>query len=167
MTSWAKLAREIRLLLHDASLDVLTTVIDYYGFPDAAPGMATRPNADPYQRVAHVEQAVAAVIGDQRFVPHLTLHESETWVFAAAEQLGEWYDDPVVVDRMKADLAGVDGPELVNDGPATAPSKRLLAHCPGYVKTLDGPVAVAELGLAGLRAVCPHLDRWLIGFLGT
>jgi hypothetical protein len=31
------------------------------------------------------------------------------------------------------------------------------------VKTLDGPLAVAELGLPGLRALCPHLDRWLVG----
>ncbi|MEU4444777.1 DUF4276 family protein [Actinosynnema sp. NPDC050801] len=56
------------------------------------------------------------------------------------------------------------GPELVNDGPATAPSKRLLDYCPGYVKTVDGPLAIQDLGLARLRAACPHLDAWLRTF---
>lgn len=51
--------------------------------------------------------------------------------------------------------------ERENDGPATAPSKRLLRYRPDYTKTLDGPVAVAELGLPGLRGQCPHLDTWL------
>ena len=51
------------------------------------------------------------------------------------------------------------------DGPATAPSKRLLAYYPGYVKTQDGPAAIELLGVDGLRSGCPHLDRWLAGLL--
>jgi Domain of unknown function (DUF4276) len=167
VTNWARLAREIQLLLRDTNLDALTTVIDYYRFPDDAPGTATRPPGDAYQRVEHVEEAVAEAIGDRRFVPHLTLHEAETWVFAAAEQLGEWCDDPALADRMKADVACAGGPELINDGPTTAPSKRLLGYRPSYLKTLDDPAAVAELGLPELRLACPHLDRWLIRLLGT
>jgi hypothetical protein len=161
VTSWAKLEREIRLLLRDSSLHTLTTVIDYYAFPPDAPGMATRPAGDPWQRVEHVEAALAAAIGDRRFVPHLTLHEVETWVFAAARQLGDWYGDPELARCLLADSAGVGGPELVNDGPETAPSKRLKNYRPGYMKTLDGPLVIAELGLPALRVTCPHLDRWL------
>lgn len=33
--------------------------------------------------------------------------------------------------------------------------------CPTYAKTIDGPLAVFELGLSVLRARCPHLDGWL------
>lgn len=161
VTSWAKLEREIRLLLRDTSLDVLTTLIDYYAFPSDAPGMATRPAGDAGERVEHVERAMAAAIGDQRFVPHLTLHEMESWVFAAADQLGEWHGSPELAARLRDDCLRAGGPELVNDGPKTAPSKRLLSYHPGYMKTLDGPLAIAELGLAELRACCPHLDQWL------
>lgn len=166
VTSWAKLEREIRHLLHDSSLTVLSTVIDYYGFPDDAPGMADRPQGGSMLRVGHVENAVAAVIGDRRFVPHLALHEAESWVFAAAEQLGEWYDDADLAARLRSDTDAAGGPELVNDGPATAPSKRLLCYRPDYAKTLDGPAAIAELGLPELRVRCPHLDGWL-GRLAT
>lgn len=161
VTSWAKLEREIRHLLRDSSLTVLSTVIDYYGFPDDAPGMADRPSGGPLARVGHVESAVAAAIDDPRFVPHLTLHEAESWVFAAAEQLGDWYGDPKLAARVRSDADQAGGPELVNESPATAPAKRLLAYRPDYTKTLDGPAAIAELGLRALRRQCPHLDGWL------
>lgn len=50
---------------------------------------------------------------------------------------------------------------MVNDGLQTAPSKRLHHRLPAYQKTLHGPLAVEGLGLAALRAQCPHLDAWL------
>jgi uncharacterized protein DUF4276 len=64
-------------------------------------------------------------------------------------------------NRLFQDVKAAGGPELVNDGPETAPSKRLLRYWPTYVKTMDGPLAIAELGVAKLRAQCPHLDAWL------
>lgn len=162
MTSWPKLEREIRRLLRDSGLDVLTTIVDYYGLPDDVPGMATRPNGnDAHARVGQVEAALARAIGDPRFVPHLTMHEVESWVFAAAEQLADLYQEPALLDRLLADVDAVGGPELVNDGPTTAPSKRLLKYRPDYLKTTDGPLAVSELGLDSLRRGCPHLDAWL------
>lgn len=158
---WPSLEREIRRLLAGRSFTVLTTVIDYYRFPADAPGMRSRPQTDPMARVEHVEQALLDAIGDHRFVPHLTLHEVEAWVFAAADQLGMLYGKPELPKTIKQTVADAGGPELVNDGPDTAPSKRLLKQCPGYVKTVDGPLAVGELGLPALRARCPHLDAWL------
>ncbi|HEX5401244.1 MAG TPA: DUF4276 family protein [Pseudonocardiaceae bacterium] len=116
---------------------------------------------DPFQRVRHVEDAMSAAIGDRRFVPHITLHERESWVFAVADQLGGWLDDPELARRMRAGSAAAGGPELVNDSLATAPSKRLLSYRPTYDKTLDGPAAIMELGVPAPRAQCPHLDGWL------
>lgn len=98
----------------------MTTVIDYYAFPDDAPGMAAR---------RPVSQGV--------------------------------YREAALTDRLLADVHAAGGPELVNDGPTTAPSKRLKCYHPGYAKTLDGPLAVAGLGLPALRRSCPHLDSWL------
>jgi hypothetical protein len=95
VSSWGKLETEIRLLLKDASIDLLATVIDYYGIPAAVPGMASRPGGgSPVQLVTHVGAAVAAHIGNARFVPHLTLHEVEAWVFAAGWQLADLRSDP-------------------------------------------------------------------------
>jgi hypothetical protein len=164
LSTWTRFEREVRLLLKDSSLSVLTTLVDYYGFPQDAPGMGDRPKADPFERVAHVERALSGAIGDDRFVPHLVLHEVEAWVFAAADQLGLLYADRDLPQKLRNDVAEAGGPELVDDTPTNSPSKRLRRYWPGYVKTLDGPLAVAELGLTALRQQCPHVDQWIRGF---
>ena len=101
------------------------------------------------------------IFGDRRFLPHLVLHEVEAWVFAAREQLGWLLADENLTARLKVDVAAAGGPEGVNDHPETAPSKRLARYCAGYVKTQDGPLAIADLGVERLRRECPHLDSWL------
>lgn len=140
---------------------MVTTLLDYYAFPADAPGMADRPAGDAVTRVEHVERAMKTAIGDDRFLPNLVVHETEAWVLAAHEQLGSLYGDPALARTLRREIDKAGGPELVNDGPSTAPSKRLLRHRPDYVKTLHGPLAVDDLGLPRLREQCPHLDRWL------
>jgi hypothetical protein len=161
VASWGQIERDVRHLLRDSSLDILTTVIDYYAFPSDAPGMADRPAAGPVARVRHVEEAVAVAVGDPRFVPHLVLHELEAWVFAAAHQLADLSGDPALASALQAEVKGAGGVELIDEGPETAPSKRLARLCPGYTKTLDGPLVIADLGIVRLRACCPHMDAWL------
>lgn len=163
ITGWAQVETDIRLLLGDSSLDVLTTMFDYYAFPAESPGMAERPSGDVYQRVEHVERALAAAFGDRRFYPNLVLHELEAWVFAAADELGLLHGDELAA-LLRRDAAAAGGPERVNDRPDTAPSKRLLSYCPTYLKTSDGPMAVEELGIEKLREQCPHVDAWLRAF---
>jgi Domain of unknown function (DUF4276) len=160
ISNWAKIERDIRLLLRDSSLDVLTTLFDFYAFAPDAPGIYDTTGAGtPQDRVCQVEQALMAVVADPRFLSHLVLHELEAWVFAAAEQLLELL--PELSGKLLADAAAAGGPELVNDGPHTAPSKRILGYCPQYSKTNDGPLAIHELGFDDLRAQCSHVDNWL------
>lgn len=75
-----------------------------------------------------------STVGDPRFVPLLVLHETEAWVFAAASQLADWRGWPDLADLLQRDVEKAGGPELVNDGADTAPSKRLARHCKDYVK---------------------------------
>lgn len=128
--------------------------------------MADQPSSSPYDRVQHVENCLASTISDPRFVPHLILHELETWAFAAAEQLGWLFSGSNLTKLLLKDVRDAGGPELVNDGPNTAPSKRLARYCVGYSKTNDGPLAIADLGIEGLAAQCPHFATWL-GILGA
>lgn len=165
VTSWAKIEREIRRLLDDRGLTV-TMLFDYYGFPDDAPGMADRPAGTATKQVEHVQAALAEKIGDRRFRPNLVLHETEAWVFAAADELGELRGVAELTARLRADCAEAGGPELVNSTRERAPSKRLLAYLPDYAKLNDGPLAICELGLPKLRAACPHMDGWLSGLEG-
>lgn len=161
LSKWPKLEHELRRLLRDSSTTVLTTLFDYYAFPADAPGMAVRPQGSPLARVRHVEAALANAVGDRRFVPNLVLHEIEAWVLADCRRLGQLMGDSAPA----ADLARVvrlkSGPELVNDGPDTAPSKRIMRAYPQYVKTIDGPLVIADAGLNAIRQRCPHTETWL------
>lgn len=102
-------------------------MLDYYALPKDFPGMRDRPTGSPRSRVGHVEAAWAAAVGDRRFVPHLTLHEFETWVYADPSRLEPWMfnDDAGVIEGIANIAARHSTPEDIDDGPMTAPSKRL------------------------------------------
>lgn len=159
--TWAQIRGDVDRLLRDSSLDVLTTMIDYYGFPADGPGMDSRPPGSADERVRHVEKALTDLVPDPRFIPHLVLHETEAWVYAAAAELAELTGDTRLEAVLHAEAAAAGGPEAVDDGPTTAPSKRLARHCPDYVKTLHGPLTIEACGIDAIRVKCPHMDDWL------
>jgi len=161
LSRWPKLERELRLLLRNTSTTVLTTMLDYYAFPADAPGMADRRHGSPHDRVRHVESAVAEVIGSTRFLPNLVLHEIEAWVLSDCVRLGDLMGDPRPADELARIVRQQAGPELVNDGPDTAPSKRIMTAYPRYNKPADGPLVIADAGLDAVRRRCPHADSWL------
>jgi hypothetical protein len=153
--------KELRLLLGDTSTTIVTTLIDYYGFPDDAPGMADRPTGSPYVRIAHVERALADAVNSVRFLPHLVMHEVESWVLVDCSRLAELLGNSTGAAQLTRLVAAEASPEMVNDGIDTAPSKRIKSIYPEYGKTLYGPLAIADIGLAEIRRQCPHADRWL------
>jgi hypothetical protein len=161
ISTWAKLHPVLRNLLRDSSITVLTTLIDYYGFPKDGPGMPHRPQGSPRQRVEHVEQALSAAVGDSRFLPHLALHEIEAWVLADCARLGEFMGNNGPAEQLQRLVTQAGSPEEVNDGVDTAPSKRILKAYPRYLKTADGPRVIAAAGLPAIRTACPHADAWL------
>lgn len=153
---------DLRRLLQDSNAVQVTTLFDFYGLPDDFPGMATRPVGTCYARVTHVERAFAADINHPRFLPFLALHEFEAFVFTDPARCASLFSDaPQLVTALQQHRASVNSPEEINEGPQTAPSKRILQAYPGYQKTLHGPLAVLEIGLPALRAACPHFNQWL------
>lgn len=161
LSHWAKLQQELRLLLRDSSITVLSTIFDYYAFPDDAPGMADRPHGSPQDRVTHVERALLQAIDHKRFLPHLAHHQLEAWVLADCVQLGEMMGDSESAENLHRMVQQEGGPELVDDGVQTAPSKRIINAFPQYRKTIDGPRVIAAAGLDSIRQSCPHADKWL------
>jgi hypothetical protein len=148
-----------QMLLGDSDLDVLTTLFDFYGFASEGPGMTELdPRSPARARIGQLEVVVGVHIRSQ--VP-AEPHSSRVGDVGVrrAEQIGSLL--PELAEPLKSDLAGAGEAELVNDGPDTAPSKRLVKYRPRYSKTNDGPLAIADLGLDRLRELCPHLDRWL------
>ncbi len=163
---WARWERDIRRILaeqHQADARV-STMFDLYGLPPGFPGLATHgADLDTARRCENLEAALASTFEDWRLIPYVQRPEFEALVLASLGSLRDLFDAP-------DDLAGIEAlsgaiaeqaPEEIDDGKETAPSKRLLAHIPGYRKTVHGPLAVADVGLATLRARCPRFHAWL------
>lgn len=145
----------------------ITTMLDLYAIPADFPASGTSPSTPPRQRVELLEAAFAADLCTDRlwrFTPYLQLHEFEALLLTDVDAIGRVLpqDDPSGIDGLRADVSGLP-PEEVDQGPRSAPSKRIIRHFPSYEgqKATAGPLIAAEIGLPRLRAACPHFGAWL------
>jgi hypothetical protein len=162
---WQKWRRDIlRLTREQRGAEVrFTTMFDLYRLPDEFPGLREHAAVrDTARRVELLEAALAADIQDERLIPYLQRHEFEALVLASLDALADVLDpgERPGLASLRVIVASVP-PEDVDDGPETAPSKRIVAAIPSYRKTLHGSLAVEATGLAKLRAACPRFDGWV------
>ena len=116
-------------------MSCFTTLIDLYGLPEGFPGQegARRNPRDPIAYATALETAFGDDIGDSRFVPHLQLHEYETILFADPESFRIAFDDcDRAIEELKKIAASFPTIEHIDDGPMTAPSKRIIDLIPAY-----------------------------------
>lgn len=142
----------------------VTTLFDLYGLPDDFPGLdRLSSDRDTNRRCDALEEELTKAAKDRRFIPYIQRHEFEALVLASLpglEMVLDADDDLQGLRTLRQELADA-APEDVNDGPETAPSKRLIRCIPGYRKTLHGPLATGDTGIAALRAACPRFDAWV------
>ncbi|WP_458735657.1 DUF4276 family protein [Zobellella taiwanensis] len=160
IVSYGKVKHQLGRLCRQDSKAVVTTLIDYYGLPADFPGQ-TNPEQDAEKRAVAMEQALADDIQQPNFIPNLVLHEFEALLFCEPAKFADWLDDEAPIAQLQAIKAQFASPELINNSPQTAPSKRILALVPEYRKTLHGPFIAADIGLDAIRAQCPHFNRWI------
>lgn len=152
----------LRFLAQEKGGDVFfTTMIDLYAIHAEFPGLAEAEKLRhiPQKRVEALEQAFAKDIGDSRFVPYIQLHEFETYLFSDPTWFGYFYDHHAKqIAALQAIANGHATPELIDDGPHSAPSKRIIAELPDYEdgKSAVGPQVAELIGLKVIRAKCPH-----------
>jgi hypothetical protein len=148
-----------------------TTMLDLFGLPSDFPGNAASRGQPRAIRVSAIEAAFAADLGEPRFRPHIQVHEFETLLYCDLGELAQRIDGSrSALAALASQVAGI-APEDINEGPATAPSKRILARVPLYdrLKVRVGAPAAAAIGLPTIRSKCPHFESWLTSLeqLGT
>lgn len=162
VVSYAQVRPQIALLCRDAGAYV-TTLFDFYRLPRDFPGRASAAYAGlptAGDRIAFLEAQLGASIGCANFVPNLMLHEFEALLFTDVEAIAQWTDDDDALTPLHV-VRAVTAPEDINEGPQTAPSKRIAAAVRGYQKPVHGPLIASDIGLDAIRAACPHFDGWL------
>lgn len=163
-TNFEKANFDIQQWLKEDSTAWHTTLIDLYGLDSSFPAYEEAKLLRPYERVARLEKAFGDRISHPRFLPYLQLHEFEALLFADPTHTENWLklDHPTLqTGALTAIRQNYKTPEEINDSPHTAPSKRIMALCPGYQKIADGVLILEELTLPVIRSECPHFSAWL------
>ncbi len=143
------------------NFDRITTLLDFYGYHD-------REHDSRQAQEAFILQAVQAIMphADVRgkFLPYVQMHELEGLLFSDVSQF-EWVQDgwnAEVEQRLQSVRDEYANPELINDSPLTAPSKR-LGNIFGslYNKVEHGSLIAESIGLQVIRTQCPNFNGWL------
>jgi hypothetical protein len=150
---------------------VYTTMFDLYALPSDFPNYQQSLSLAPYTRIEQLEQAFARNVHFSGFIPYIQLHEFEALLFADVGVI----NDKIAVDAKRPEVSlrlleqirnSVENPELINDSPITAPSKRLetvfqSVYEKQYEKPSDAIRIAKEIGLEKIRAECPHFNAWV------
>lgn len=157
----------LRFTAQEKARDVFfTTMIDLYALHHDFPGReeAETLRHNPYQWVMRLQQAWSQDIPDPRFIPFIQLHEFEAYLFSQPESFDLFYPNAdKQITKLREIADSYPSPELIDDGPTTAPSKRVTDIYSDYerAKTTIGPQVGELIGIHAIRSKCPHFDRWL------
>ena len=155
---------------NDFERNIFTTMFDYYALPDDFPGFADASAIfDPYVRIKALEESFSEAVNEARFIPYIQLHEFEALVFCGINYLPKSYPGcEKRCEQLTKDLQKVGNPELIDNGPTTAPSKRIIKAIEGdgkklykYNKPTTAKAVTKEVGIDALRAKCPHFNEWV------
>lgn len=168
-TSYARLKRDVLVLLKQDRGAYCSTMVDLYGLGPGFPGHPPPAHLSNIERVRHIEQAVKEDIcdemqdlrADRRFIPYLQLHEYEAILFSDPAAFAVGINHPNLHRQFQRIRDEVESPEDINNDPETAPSKRVLTVCPNYRKVIEGTQAAAAVGISIMRKECRHFREWI------
>ena len=142
-----------------------TSFIDLYGLSNDFPGHIATAHMQPYSRITEMERMLFEDLGFYKFIPFIQLHEYETLLYADTREMERWLglysklpDKCFTNIRMSVPS---HNPELINENPESAPSKRILNLCNSYDKVDDGILILKEIGLKKIRSECSHFNEWI------
>lgn len=143
-----------------------STMIDLYALPEDFPGYKdARRASHPYERIQKLQEAFREDISHPRFIPYIQLHEFEAVLLCDPSKF-DWVfiDHQNAISRLIQLTSSVDSPELINDNPDTAPSKRIISIIPEYEgrKPFAGPIIAEKIGIEAIRSKCPHFNSWIL-----
>ena len=163
--SMASLHNQINNALADRRDHVfVTTMLDLYRLGNF-PGNEAQTGEHVRTRIARIESALSARFANPNFIPYIQLHEFEALIFVDVEKIPIAFPDGEAdhaVAKLKS-LVGDIEPELINERPNHAPSKRIINLIEAYkpVKWSAGPEIVEEIGLLRVRNACPNFNQWV------
>jgi hypothetical protein len=143
---------------------LVTSLIDFYRLRNDFPNFEESIKlSDPYQKVKLIEQGIYEDINDSRLIPYIQLHEFEGLLFSAPDGFIELFPDLSRASKQELihTVEKFSNPELINNRPEYAPSKRLERLIPNYRKPLYGGMIALENGFTSIMDKCPRFKHWI------
>lgn len=168
-TNYARLKKDLLKLLRQDRTAYCSTMIDFYGLGAGFPGTLPPPHLASIEKVKHIERAIKNDIceripdlrPDLRLIPYLSLHEYEGLLFSDPDAFAQALKQPDLAHKFHQVRQKFPTPEDINDDPANAPSKRVIAIHPSYRKVIEGTLAARAVGIEKMRRECEHFRNWL------
>ena len=171
MLSYTKAKRDLSILQkqfrdNNSEHHIFTTMFDFYALPDDFPGFDESARINQVRdRISFIEKKFAEDIASSVFIPYIQLHEFEALLFVDICRLQAEY--PRATERiiaLKAETDAFDDPEMINNSPETAPSKRIIATLAQdyhYNKVQSGAAVTSAIGITTLLEKCKHFREWV------
>lgn len=170
LSNYSKPRRDIERSL--AVDTVVTTMFDFFRLPCDFPGQEEiqrgRFSID-IEKVRFLEKKMQVDIltkysslSESNFVPYIQLHEFEALFYSDLSILvkdSPEKKDKKSIEELMNDVMGVE-PEDINNGPETAPSKRLIKAI-GYQKGDAVEQPLVDIGMEKMRNRCHHFNEWI------
>lgn len=165
---FARAQNDIERHLKQRSATYVTLLVDYYGIRGDWPGYAeSKQQTGHIQKSEVMNQATAVEVQrlfaeqnpDRRFIPYVSMHETEALYFSDPACLAEKLN--VNQRHVDAIITDCGEPEKINDHSTTAPSKRLAKLSDRFKKTSTGIAIATAIGVPKMREACPLFNLWV------
>ena len=171
IVGWEALKHQIENHLKQDREVIVTLLIDYYGikpnhnYPNWDEALAVI-NNNKYEAIGLIENGMLNDVDStlrNRFIPYIQLHEFEGLLFSKPDVFLNNFEPAEFKDLpyLNLTVGEYDNPEMINDGPQTAPSKRLKRILTGYDKIVYGSLLAQEIGLETIREKCLGFSNWI------
>lgn len=164
---WATIKRQILKHLQEGDVYV-SMLVDYYGIKEqfGFPGWEKSMEiADKTERLHFLLNKMSEDIPEglrYRFIPYIQMHEFEGLLFSDVNAfLNSFEENEIKLEDLQAAADAFESPEMINNSPETAPSKRLVDAIPDYDKIVFGNCVAMDIGLDKIREKCLLFNEWV------
>ncbi|MDE2508020.1 MAG: DUF4276 family protein [Planctomycetota bacterium] len=167
--------RDILVTLNKDRGRFVTTMFDFYGMPPSWPGREEAGRSHHDRKASIIEKALSEDIANKmdrnfdprRFLPYVQMYEFEALLFSRPKAIADAAGEPGLAQSLSAIREEFQSPELINDHPETAPSKRIKKLYPGYQKPVTGAIAAQKIGIEAMLSECFHFQEWVRKLINT
>ena len=142
------------------NFDFVTSLVDFYGFRRRVSGETA---GELERRIdLEVDRQITHDWDQSSVFAYVQQYEFEGLLFSDIDAFRTLPDIPSEsVESLRRIRDRFTTPEDIDDGPQTAPSKRIGRAVKGYNKRLYGPLIAIETGLGTIRRECPRFNGWM------